>query len=176
MKLTNDRQDTPLDSNMSADAGTDPLASVDLSRFVCHQCGNCCRGDGIVSVDDDYLSKIAQFLGLDLESFAEACLLPRPVVERSSRQMGLNPIQMARLLGKSPLELYRQKTGDFHLRSKNNPTLDCIFLTEAGCQIHTVKPRQCVAFPTAWRNPDSVETCAGLRALVEQTCQSPKTH
>jgi Fe-S-cluster containining protein len=79
------------------------------------------------------------------------------------------------LQGKDLLLMYRQPDGGFHLRSRDNPTKDCIFLQADGCQIHPVKPEQCATFPMKWRNPDSFETCAGLRALADLATASSTT-
>lgn len=45
------------------------------------------------------------------------------------------------------------------------PDEACIFLVESGCRVHSVKPRQCRDFPTAWYTPRSLEYCAGLKVL-----------
>ena len=41
----------------------------------------------------------------------------------------------------------------------------CIFLTESGCRIHSVKPGQCRDFPVKWRTPASLNYCVGLKEL-----------
>jgi Fe-S-cluster containining protein len=49
----------------------------------------------------------------------------------------------------------------------------CIFLErhpdgKYGCRLGDAKPQQCKAFPYDWTNPDSLETCAGLRLLLAE--------
>jgi Fe-S-cluster containining protein len=39
----------------------------------------------------------------------------------------------------------------------------CIFLSEKGCLIHPVKPKQCRDFPIGWKTPGSLHYCEGLR-------------
>lgn len=41
----------------------------------------------------------------------------------------------------------------------------CIFLTNLGCAVHPVKPRQCQEFPLIWRTQKSFDYCEGLRRL-----------
>ena len=41
----------------------------------------------------------------------------------------------------------------------------CIFLTNSGCSIHEVKPKQCVDFPVNWRTERSFSYCKGLKKL-----------
>lgn len=39
----------------------------------------------------------------------------------------------------------------------------CIFLNEAGCRIHPVKPRQCKSFPREWKFSDFSSVCGWAR-------------
>jgi Fe-S-cluster containining protein len=111
------------------------------------------------------LDQIARYLHLSHHQFAAAYLIPNTEASRAARYTGLSLPLLAKLQRRDLLLLYRQPDGGFHLRSRENPTRDCIFLQADGCQIHAVKPEQCASFPMKWRNPDSFETCAGLRAL-----------
>lgn len=43
----------------------------------------------------------------------------------------------------------------------------CIFLTDKGCLIHEVKPKQCRQFPRQWREWDAYDYCEGIQALKE---------
>jgi len=43
--------------------------SADLSKFVCRQCGACCRIEGIVRLKDEDVTKIAAHLGMSEEDF-----------------------------------------------------------------------------------------------------------
>jgi uncharacterized protein len=40
-----------------------------LREFVCHRCGNCCRGDGYVWLTQADIRRIAEHLGLTREEF-----------------------------------------------------------------------------------------------------------
>ena len=49
----------------------------------------------------------------------------------------------------------------------DHPDGSCEMLGSDGlCRIQSAKPAQCREFPERWRNPDSFQTCPGLRALV----------
>jgi Fe-S-cluster containining protein len=50
---------------------TEPLAEYDLSRFVCTQCGNCCRMPGDVRLGDDEVTALAEHLSLDERDFVD---------------------------------------------------------------------------------------------------------
>lgn len=40
-----------------------------VGRFVCHRCGNCCRGDGYVKLTADDIRRASAFLGLEEAEF-----------------------------------------------------------------------------------------------------------
>lgn len=44
----------------------------------------------------------------------------------------------------------------------------CVFLTDEGCGIHSVKPRQCIDFPVKWHTPRSFDYCQGLKILFPE--------
>lgn len=49
---------------------------MDLSTFKCVQCGNCCRWQGDVCIEDDEVASIADYLGMTEQAFiAEHCRL-----------------------------------------------------------------------------------------------------
>ncbi len=48
---------------------------------------------------------------------------------------------------------------------KKHADESCIFLTEEGCSLHAVKPRQCRDFPVKWRTVNSLSYCVGLKRL-----------
>ncbi len=50
------------------------------------------------------------------------------------------------------------------LKKKNGEA--CVFLTEQGCSVHAVKPRQCRDFPFSWRTEKSFDYCEGLKKLA----------
>lgn len=52
---------------------------------------------------------------------------------------------------------------------KKHPGEACIFLTDEGCSVHPVKPRQCIDFPIQWHTPRSFDYCEGLKALFPDT-------
>ncbi len=52
------------------------------------------------------------------------------------------------------------------LREKENG--ECIFLTDLGCCINTVKPRQCLEFPFKWKFKDFEVICAWAKKTTEK--------
>ena len=46
---------------------------------------------------------------------------------------------------------------------------DCIFLTDAGCRINVVKPRQCLEFPVKWKFKDFENICAWAATALKKT-------
>lgn len=113
---------------------------VDFSKFECHRCGNCCTGDGDVTLTRPDIHRISDFLKMSEFDF---------------------------------LQTYTRKAdGRSILIDQPGPEMACIFLIregEGGCRIHPVKPKQCVDFPRKWREEESWQTCAGLRALLKST-------
>ena len=53
--------------------------------------------------------------------------------------------------------LTRDRIG-LSLKEKGNG--DCLFLTDDGCRINAVKPRQCLEFPVKWKFKDFEHICA----------------
>jgi Fe-S-cluster containining protein len=151
-----------------------PIHQPDLTDFVCHRCGNCCRGEGVVRVDDAKLGEIATYLKLTLVETQERYLKLSPSAQRTQRFTGLKPETISTMQGRPLLELYRQDDGWFHLKSQPVPELDCIFLVDNLCAIQPVKPQQCRTFPFEWINDDSYETCEGLRALQNISPSKPE--
>ncbi len=44
-------------------------------RFECRMCGTCCTGEpGVIYVDEEEISRIAEFIDVDRETFLERCL------------------------------------------------------------------------------------------------------
>ena len=129
----------------------DPLRLQDAmeTRFQCLQCGNCCKGPGLVHVDENETQRLADHLKLDVPAFRE-----RYALEREPGHWVLRDKQM-------PAPGSRQQE------------LWCIFLDRLPdgkyiCQVNAAKPDQCASFPAAWRNQDSLRSCAGLRAMVAE--------
>ena len=106
-----------------------------VSEFKCHSCGNCCRGEGYVELDNDTIDAIAQFLTLSRDDFLE---------------------QFA---------TYDAKTRRWHLNDQADEEKSCIFLLpDNRCQVHPVKPQQCRDFPRKWRPSNIADFCEGWRA------------
>lgn len=45
---------------------------------------------------------------------------------------------------------------------------DCIFLTDTGCRINSVKPRQCLEFPLKWKFKDFEHICTWAKKASEK--------
>ncbi len=90
------------------------------------------------------------------------------------RQAGfvyLGPGEAERIAGFLGLDVYEfnEKFTSLQDRQKlilkKNPDESCVFLTDQGCSIHAVKPKQCLDFPVSWRTAKSLDYCAGLKLL-----------
>ena len=115
------------------------LTETIRERFVCERCGNCCKGEGVVQVDDEQAQGIADFLGLSKRSFLGK--YAKPVLDGAYWLKEIdNEERWCVFLEQDAQGLY-------------------------GCAINPVKPDQCGSYPQKWRNHDSVETCAGLKTL-----------
>lgn len=115
------------------------LTETIRERFVCERCGNCCRGEGVVQIDDEQAQRIADFLGLSKRSFLRK--YAKPVLDGFHWLKELNNEERWCVF------LEQDAEGRF------------------ACTINPVKPDQCGTYPEEWRNHDSVETCAGLKTL-----------
>ncbi|MCB2153907.1 YkgJ family cysteine cluster protein [bacterium] len=109
----------------------------EVGEFVCHQCGNCCRGEGYVELNKKNIDEIAEFLGLSRESFLDTyCQYDRP-------------------------------THKWHLIDQSDDLKSCIFLAQDNsCRINPVKPQQCRDFPARWRPENIMDFCEGWRAAA----------
>jgi len=60
-----------LEVNMAVDSRNKrhPSDADVLLRFQCHRCGNCCRGDGYVFLEDADVRRLAHFFDLSIEEF-----------------------------------------------------------------------------------------------------------
>lgn len=128
--------------------GGEKLQQAIRTRFACARCGTCCKGDGIVRFSSLELERMCAALGVERREFMNSFAAP------------LGPRQWI-------------------LRDRFVPGPDgglareqwCIFLERHpdgryGCRLGDAKPRQCHAFPYDWVNPDSCQTCDGLKNLL----------
>jgi Fe-S-cluster containining protein len=127
----------------------DRLQTAMETRFHCLQCGNCCKGPGLVHIGEEETQRLADFMQLDAETFRQ-----RFAKERPGGDWVLIDKQVA-------------------VRGSRQKELWCIFLEQLPdgkfiCQVNPAKPDQCASFPAAWRNWDSMKSCAGLRAMVAE--------
>lgn len=108
-----------------------------VAPFVCHQCGNCCRGDGFVELTDEEIDRMAKHLGLTRDDF----------------------------LGR--YGEYHKPSRKWHLIDQDDDLQSCIFLQpDNSCRVHEAKPDQCRNFPMAWRPDNILEFCEGWRAAA----------
>ncbi len=125
------------------------------TRFVCHRCGHCCKGDGLVQFGPLEADRMADHLGLSRRQFLKQFALR---VEDDQWILRDRFVQDARTGGR------REQW--------------CIFLERDadgryGCRVNPAKPDQCGSFPAQWRNPDSLQTCVGLRRLLADLKAEP---
>ncbi len=116
--------------------------------FHCERCGHCCKGDGLVHVDEDEVAALGAALGLTQDQF----------LRQYTHDNGLGNWVLKDRMVASP-------------HPGASPEQWCIFLERGsdglyGCAVNSHKPRQCGRFPALWRNSDSFATCAGLRRLL----------
>ena len=108
----------------------------DTSKFVCHQCGNCCRGEGYVALTANDITRLAAFLKMEQEDFLEA---------------------YAKL---------DDATEQWHLIDQRDELISCIFLEDNRCRVHEAKPYQCTGFPQRWKTSNIADYCEGWRAML----------
>lgn len=136
--------------------GGEDLDALIAERFQCVRCGYCCKGDGIVRFGPKEADAMAGALGIKRSKF-----LAQYATTLDSRQWILRD----RLVPAPGGVLGREKW--------------CIFLERHpdglyGCRLGDAKPEQCKAFPYDWTNPDSLETCAGLRLILAERRKRPE--
>ena len=106
------------------------------SRFVCRQCGACCRiQEGIVRVSAVEIARIAAFLGRTEQDFID-------------HETEIAPDRRGLILKSRP-------AGACAWLSDDNL-----------CRINPVKPDKCRIFPHEWTNDDSEKICPGLRKMI----------
>lgn len=118
----------------------DVIEQAVAEEFACHRCGACCKGDGVVEFGREEAERMAEHLRIDVGEFVARYAVA-------------------------------QRRGRYYLIDQQNEEKWCIFLQiddkgRYGCKVNAAKPDQCRGFPYGWRNPDSFETCMGLRTLM----------
>jgi len=73
-------------------------------------------------------------------------------IDRMAAYLGIASAQFVQ----SYCDLLPSRAG---LTVRSLPSHACIFLKDGGCQVHQVKPDQCVAFPNGWNFPGWREIC-----------------
>jgi len=106
-------------------------------EFVCHRCGNCCRGDGFVQITNSDLERAAAYLGIGRQEFLDTyCQLE---VDGAISLRDQDDAEQSCIF-------LTEEEGLF------------------GCRIHGEKPTQCAGFPFTWRPKDLLDFCHGARA------------
>jgi Fe-S-cluster containining protein len=122
-------------------------------RFACVRCGFCCKGDGLVHCS-------------------------KPEIERMARQLGFTHLQFVRRFAvRQGNEWILKDKLIFSDNPSAKPEKWCVFLDRDsdglyGCVANDAKPDQCRTFPADWTNPDSMQTCPGLRRAATKTNRS----
>ena len=109
-------------------------------EFQCERCGNCCKGEGAVSIGRAEARRMARHLGMKLDQFFRAYTMEAKPGEWW-------------LLNQDNEELWC-----IFLEVDD----DGLY----GCKVNPAKPDQCGSFPARWTNEDSLRSCAGLRILM----------
>ncbi len=109
-----------------------------IPAFQCLRCGNCCRHEGEVRLDDGEAEAIASELGLAMPTFTEQFTLLRD--------------------DRRGLSLKERADGSCIFLEGDPP----------ACQIQTAKPRQCREFPMKWKYRNLKAICPGAAALQDQ--------
>lgn len=135
---------------MSSPDAKNQIKEAIRDGFACVRCGFCCKGDGLVHCNPAELDRMADQLGFTRLQF----------VRRFAVREGKD-----RWVLKDKLI--------FDDRPLAKPEKWCVFLERDedglyGCLANDAKPDQCRTFPADWQNPDSMQTCPGLRALAKK--------
>ncbi|MBO5309384.1 MAG: YkgJ family cysteine cluster protein [Lentisphaeria bacterium] len=100
--------------------------------FQCARCGNCCRWEGCVKVNDREVDEIAAFLEMPVEEFLEEYTRLRP-----------------------------DRTGLSLTEAENGSCIFFEDGDAPRCRINPVKPQQCRDFPLKWNFPNWQSECKG---------------
>lgn len=98
-------------------------------KFECRRCGNCCRHEGEVRIDEGEAQAIAEALGMETTAFTE---------------------QFTRL---------RDDRRGLSLVDHPDGSCIFLEGTPPSCRIQAAKPRQCRDFPQGWRYEDWDKIC-----------------
>lgn len=101
-----------------------------MGSFRCLRCGNCCRHEGEVRLEDGEVESIAQALGLETGDFTA---------------------RFTRL---------REDRRGLTLVDHPDGSCIFLEGTPPSCRIQAAKPRQCREFPHGWRYEDWERICA----------------
>ena len=124
-------------------------------HFECIRCGACCKNlDLIVTLTGRDIAKIAISLGLSSEQMLRA------VDFYIQDENGSLPI------GLKHIPQIVTEEGQAIIALKKNPDGDCIFLKDALCMIHEIRPGACAAYPFVFERKDDGMTW-GLSAMKE---------
>lgn len=133
-----DNQDESPISAPNVESSSLGADSLEIARFECKQCGNCCRGIGYVRITPDDAERIARFLNIKLASFYnQYTFRPEGLISNST-----------------------ENTEWWLLDTESH---ECVFLEKNLCKIHPVKPLQCRDFPQQWHPRDFFLYCKGMR-------------
>ena len=100
--------------------------------YMCTGCGDCCRWEGYVHVNDIEIDAIAQYLDMELQEF----------------------------IGKYT-ELTHDRRG-LTLIEKDNGHCIFFNGDENRCEIYEARPRQCSGFPNTWKVSKLEEKCPAI--------------
>ena len=125
-------------SHGGANLNRNRKSHLEAEPFECKRCGNCCLGEGFVSVSGEDCRRIAEFLAMPLEEFLATYTRNKPGHE----------CWLADKAGEDVPCIFfeRDKKG------------------LASCRVQDAKPEQCRTFPLKWRRPGFSEWCAGMLA------------
>jgi hypothetical protein len=117
------------------------------SHFECKRCGNCCKGEGLVKIDAVKAQQIADLLEMPLKKFLKTF-----AVKYGRSQWILKDRFEATPRGREQWCIFLERDPDGLYK----------------CRINAAKPAQCAGFPHDWRNDDTMDSCAGMRAMMTQ--------
>ncbi|MCR5732040.1 MAG: YkgJ family cysteine cluster protein [Sphaerochaetaceae bacterium] len=129
--------------------------------FTCQRCGHCCSGEpGFVFLSEEEIETLSEFLDMSKDEF---------------------------------LTVYTRKIdmGDhYEISLRERADYSCIFLSDSGCMVYSVKPQQCSTYPfwsylfsdkALWN--EEMKACPGInkgehhnREEINKTLSLEKNH